>query len=535
MAEPLLPGARLGKYEILAHIATGGMGAVYKALDVDLGRTVALKVLIHDRATNPVQQERFRREARHAARLNHKNIVTLYEYGQVGGTFFLAMEFIEGTDLESYINRKGALNPDLARYFAIQAARALEHAHSQGIVHRDIKPSNFLLQRNKERWIVKLTDLGLAWAAENANFRVTRAGSTVGTVDYLSPEQARDSSSVDIRSDLYSLGCTLYHMLAGHPPFGQGGLGERIYKHLASNPPDLRDINPQVTDGLWMVLRKLMAKRPEDRYQTPTELKRDLKHLPSPAEHDTKNEEKGSAQTSTSLPAADEWEPGEEVPTGSSGSGVLAVSPEPASSDEHPPLPRDEQLQAAAGQFQRALEAAEGEQWEYALQLLLSCCKLDPGNVLYRQRLREVGRSQARGRGWFAPLADLASRRKVRAAHRLGEHRQVLELGEVMLLRKPDDVETHLLMAEAADALEMEPLTMWLLSQTRQISPRPVEANRTLARMYEAKQRYKDAIALWEMVQKAVPHDAEAPRKINALAVRETLDRGRYHERGAGR
>src|SRR5262249_62078073 len=165
--------------------------------------------------------------------------------------YYLAMEYIDGIDLGEYIRRKGQLDPEEARRILIQACKALDHAHSQGVTHRDIKPSNFLLADDEGRTRVKLTDMGLARMANEKDFRVTRAGTTVGTVDYMSPEQARDSASADIRSDIYSLGCTFYHMMAGQPPFSEGGIGERVYKHIASNPPDIREYNPDVPNSLW--------------------------------------------------------------------------------------------------------------------------------------------------------------------------------------------------------------------------------------------------------------------------------------------
>jgi serine/threonine protein kinase len=269
----------IGKYEVISHIATGGMGAVYKARDVELRRDVALKVLAPELAAKPGLLERFRREARHAARLRHENIVSIYECGETGGTYYLALEFVDGIDLGEYIDREGKLDPEEARLITLQAARALEHAHAHGIIHRDVKPSNFLLARPNGGLLVKLTDLGLAREAGDEDFRVTRAGTTVGTIDYIAPEQARDSALADIRSDLYSLGCTLFHMLAGQAPFSEGGLTERLYKHIESEPPNVLDFNPRVPPALCVVLYRLLAKKPEDRYQTPTSLVYDLLHL----------------------------------------------------------------------------------------------------------------------------------------------------------------------------------------------------------------------------------------------------------------
>ncbi len=262
----------LGKYEVLAHVATGGMGAIYRARDTETGREVALKVLNPKMAERPDAVQRFHSEAHNAAQLRHENIVSVFEVGEIKGVTYLAMEFIDGIDLADHIGKKGRLDIEEARLITFQAARALLHAYKRGIVHRDIKPSNFLLMHKEGKLVVKLTDLGLSRQVDDAEFRVTREGFTVGTVDYISPEQARDSRSADIRSDLYSLGCTLYHMLTGQPPFSDGGLGERIYKHMEVEPADVRDLRPEIPASMARITQRLLAKKPEDRYQTPREL-----------------------------------------------------------------------------------------------------------------------------------------------------------------------------------------------------------------------------------------------------------------------
>jgi serine/threonine-protein kinase len=267
---------RIGKYKVLRHIATGGMGAVYKAYDTENKREVALKVLTREMAAKPAMVERFKREARNAGQLRHENIVTLYELDEANETYFIAMEFVDGIDLHEYILRKKALDPDEALQIMVQASRALDHYHKHGIVHRDIKPSNFLLSRDKGQLVAKLTDLGLSRHTAADEYRVTRAGTTVGTVDYISPEQARDSGAADIRSDLYSLGCTWYHMLTGRAPFAEGGLADRLYNHINKEPEDVRRFNPRVSEATCAVLRRLLAKAPADRYQTPAELLADL-------------------------------------------------------------------------------------------------------------------------------------------------------------------------------------------------------------------------------------------------------------------
>ena len=270
---------RIGKYQIVGHIASGGMGEVYKARDVDLDRLVALKILPRGMAKQLTTLERFRREAKAAALLRHENIVTIYDVGESDGTHFIAFEFIEGTDLQDYINRKCRIDPEEARQIMIQAVRALAHAHEHKLVHRDIKPSNFLLLQKDKRLIVKLTDFGLAMRHENdAEFRLTRDKTTVGTVDYMSPEQARDSRSADIRSDIYSLGCTAYHMLAGNAPFARGTLPERIVQHMQAPPTDVRKLNKSVPAYLVTIINRMLAKKPDDRYQSPAELLADLEH-----------------------------------------------------------------------------------------------------------------------------------------------------------------------------------------------------------------------------------------------------------------
>jgi len=282
-SEPLARGDRqalIGRYEVIKRIGAGGMGAVYRAIHLDLGREVALKVLPPDLAARPEMLERFLREAQHAAKLRHEHIVTLYESGEANGTHYLAMEFVDGINLHEYIEQKGRLDPNEARKITIQAAKALALAHEEGIVHRDIKPSNFLLTQKDGKPFVKLTDFGLALSLDNSDFRVTQSGTTVGTVDYISPEQARNSRNADIRSDIYSLGCTLFHMLTGQPPFAQGDLTERLLKHVEAPPPDVKTFNPDIPDGLTIVLKRMLSKKPEDRYQTPLDLLNDLEHLP---------------------------------------------------------------------------------------------------------------------------------------------------------------------------------------------------------------------------------------------------------------
>ena len=544
-SERLSPGTCLGKYKVLEHIATGGMGTVYKASDEELRRVVALKVLDTALAEKPNTLERFRREARHAARLTHKNIVTLYEYGQANGRHFLALEYVDGVDLYEYIERKGRLAPEESRRILVQAVQALDHAFKQGITHRDIKPSNFLLTREQDRMRVKLTDLGLARRADEDDFRVTRAGSTVGTIDYLAPEQARDSASADIRSDIYSLGCTLYHMLTGNPPFSEGGLGERILKHLQEEPPDVRLHNPQVSEEMWQLLRCMLAKKPEERFQTPTELLKALKELPpqaSDGEPLRLPRSRAAKNSRQDLPTAP---PSPPPSSGRSSGSVTTMFPEAPPEKPVAPRPRPryvednpallklstEQLQTAARQYQRAEEARANGNLDYAVELLLTCTKFDPVSIVYREALREAsqGAAQRRGLGgWLSSLTSLTTRARVMAARRAHLFRKVLVDGEEVLVRYPNDLKTQMAMAESAGALGLDHLAAWMLGEMRRQDPRYLPAHRALASIYERQGQYTDAIAVWDEVCKLAPHDAEAAKKIKDLAASETIARGNY-------
>jgi serine/threonine protein kinase len=524
---------RIGKYEVLAHIATGGMGAVYKARDTELGRIVALKIIPPDTAGKPAALERFRREARSAAKLRHENIVTLYEFGEARGVYFLALEYVDGIDLQAYIERKGRLKPDKARRILVQAARALDHAHKQGVVHRDVKPSNFLITRRDSGLLVKLTDLGLAREASEDEFRVTRVGSTVGSIDYMAPEQARDSRAADVRSDIYSLGCTFYHMLAGRAPFPEGSLTERLFKHIEEEPPDVRQFNPRVPEELVHVLNRMLAKKPEERYQTPAELLRDL----------ARSRAVGSWQSAAVSKGESPPEPANEAerdPASGEGARGQRGEPRPTAArgrgeDDSlilPPL-NPEQRRAAAGQFERATEVVALGNYDYGIRLLLSCCKLDPYTMAYRQMLRQTEKRkyQDNQRGSsLAWLTTLLARGKLKAAERAGDHFRVLTYGEEILAQNPWDVGAQLAMAEAAARLGLQTLALWILEEARVKEPLDPRVNRALARLYEKRGNFSQAIALWELVRKAVPTDTEAHQKRTDLAAHETIQRGGYLE-----
>jgi serine/threonine protein kinase len=539
-SEALRPEDRFGKYQVVRLVATGGMGTVYKAQDLDLGRVVALKVISPERAARANVVERFRREARHAARLKHKNVVTVYEFGQAEGQWYLAMEFVEGVDLDTFVVRKGPLDPDRARRILKQAVKALDHAYQMGVTHRDIKPANLLLTNEEGQAVVKLTDFGLAQVEDEEQFRLTRDGSTVGTIDYLSPEQARDSAAADIRSDIYSLGCTFYHILAGHPPFPDGGIGERVYKHMEVEPPDIRAINPRVSAALWAVLTKMLAKKPEDRYQTPAEILqalRDAKQgiVPS-APMPTPTPESLPVPTPTPVPETVD-DPVDAPPHG-------AAVQERAERRKHRQVSRPvvldstfilgltaEQVRAAAGQYDRSRQAREAGNEEYALELLLSCCKLDPSELRYREALREVSQflvEQSRTKHRPGALSALATRTRFHAARHRQDHRKVLEHGETLLLRDPADVGIQADMAEAADELGLPAIAIWMLEQAHEQVPDNMDITRRLARLYERQRRLPLAIELWQAIHKADPDDHEALAKIRDLSVNDTIARGGY-------
>lgn len=270
---------QIGPYRILKKLGAGGMGTVYRAVHSVLQREVALKVLQPTSARNQAVLNRFRAEARASAMPAHENIVNLYESGEADGYHYLALEYVPGRDLLEIIESKGPLPFGFCLLVIRQAARALQHANKHGFVHRDIKPSNFLITRER---VVKLTDMGLARKLEDLeDDRMTRDGTTVGTVDYMAPEQARSSRDADTRSDLYALGCTLYHMLTGEPPYPGGTALERLYKHEREPTPNVRAKNDKIPEDVAALVAKMMAKDPEDRFQNPSELLEAIDRLPS--------------------------------------------------------------------------------------------------------------------------------------------------------------------------------------------------------------------------------------------------------------
>jgi serine/threonine protein kinase len=269
----VLTGRLLGEYRLLERIGRGGMGQVFRALHLRLDKLVALKVLPSDRFGDPQAVARFEREMRAVGRLDHPNIVLARDAGEVDGIHFLVMELLDGVDLAALVRKSGPLDVAIACEMIRQAASGLQHAHERGLVHRDIKPSNVMLTTSG---IVKLLDLGLALIRDPSSPQVaTMDGAMMGTTDYMAPEQWSDSHRVDIRADLYSLGCTLYVLLTGEPPFANATHPTTVAKmtaHLNEPPPSIRSRRGEVPEELVLILDRLLAKNPADRFATPGEL-----------------------------------------------------------------------------------------------------------------------------------------------------------------------------------------------------------------------------------------------------------------------
>jgi formylglycine-generating enzyme required for sulfatase activity len=259
------------RYRILKELGRGGMGTVYQAEQVVMHRQVAIKVIGKSLLAHPDALERFRREVHAAARLSHPNIVTAYDAEQVGGLHMLVMELVAGQSLDKVLQRQGPLPVAHACRHARQAALGLQHAHEQGMVHRDIKPQNLMLTPKGQ---VKILDFGLAKVAseQGRGKGLTAVNAYMGTPEYSAPEQAADARSADIRADLYSLGCTLYCLLAGRPPFREDTDVKTILAHLEKEPVPLPELRREVPAGLWAVVARLLAKAPAGRYQTPAEV-----------------------------------------------------------------------------------------------------------------------------------------------------------------------------------------------------------------------------------------------------------------------
>src|SRR5437764_2711679 len=261
-----------GRYEIVQHIARGGMAEVFLARDLLLDRPVALKVLFPEFAADRSFVERFRREARAAANLNHPNIVSIYDWGEEEGTYFIVMEYVEGRTLRQVIREDGPLPPRRAAEIGADMAAAVGFAHKNGVIHRDLKPGNVLISSNGQ---VKVTDFGIARAASNAQEALTQTGAVMGTATYFSPEQAQ-GRPIDFRSDVYAMGIVLYEMVVGRPPFYNENPVAVAYQHVRERPIPPRQHNPKIPVPFEAIVLKSLAKNPVNRYASAEELRAEL-------------------------------------------------------------------------------------------------------------------------------------------------------------------------------------------------------------------------------------------------------------------
>ena len=270
-------GKVLGGCHIVEKVAEGGMGVVYKAKQLNLGRTVAVKILSEDLASDSTFVRRFIQEARSAAQLNHGNIVHINDVGEYQGVFYFVMEYVDGKNLKEVLKLHEQLDIPRSLEITAQVCHALRHAHSRGIIHRDIKPENIMITRDG---VVKLADLGLAkkMAAENTA-GITHAGSILGTPFYMPPEQAKDFSNVDRRSDIYSLGVTLYRMLTGTVPFDGRSPIEVMIKAIEGRKVSIRELRGDVSQEVEEFVNRMMHKQPEKRFQEVDEVLRQLNQL----------------------------------------------------------------------------------------------------------------------------------------------------------------------------------------------------------------------------------------------------------------
>ena len=344
---------QLGNYKLLKKLGEGGMGAVYLAEDTMLGRQVAVKVLPKKLTENPEFLSRFKREAKAAGRLNHLNVVGAYATGEEAGQHYYVMEYCEGEPLDKHLKRLKSLPEALVIEIAIQVAQGLQYAHEHGLIHRDIKPGNIFLSREGT---AKILDLGLSKdvSGGDQSFQ-TVSGTALGTPHYISPEQAQAAKDIDGRTDIYSLGATLYHLLTGQTPFHASTAAAILLKHITEQLPDPRDIRPDLSEGIVHVITKAMAKAPADRYANMREMLADLELV------------KAGEAPSSPAPDAGHSSIAMRAPVRAAGTGVAGAAPKRTSgagtagtrrTGERAPVVRDAPAHRRTGRDRQAEVAA---------------------------------------------------------------------------------------------------------------------------------------------------------------------------------
>ncbi len=336
-------GFTIGKFKLLERVGVGGMGQVFLCEHMFMKRRVAVKVLPPAKAEQPAALGRFYREARAAGGIEHPNLVRTHDIDQDGNLHYIVMEYVDGSNLLDVVKKFGPMDIRRASSYMLQAANGLDHAFRNGIIHRDIKPGNILIDR---KGVARVLDMGLARFFKDHTDQLTVKYDdkiVLGTADYVAPEQVANSHSVDIRADVYALGATFYFLLAGHPPFPTGTVSQKLLWHRTKEPTPIRQVRPEIPEGLAAVIAKMMAKDPKARYQTPAQVAAELESwvqgevplpsleempLLSPAAQEVNGEEEAEAKAPAAKAAS---------AMGSGGSGGVAVAAPPRAAPAPPP------------------------------------------------------------------------------------------------------------------------------------------------------------------------------------------------------
>jgi serine/threonine-protein kinase len=384
-AERLLVGRQtlftIGQYRILDKLGRGGMGHVYKAEHRTMNRVVALKVLAPNLTQTDRAQDLFRREVQLVARLVHPNIVTAYDANHFDDRFYLVLEYVNGPNLDQMVRKQGPLPIGQACEYVRQITIGLQYAHEQGMVHRDIKPANILIQQTGEgksaQVVVKVSDFGLARLQETSapddegmGTILTKENTVMGTPDFLSPEQARSLHKVDIRSDLYSLGCTFYFLLTGKVPFPGGTTLEKLIRHSTETPPPVQQLRPELPAGVGAILNRLLEKEPEARYQTPGELAAALEPFASKDPNQWETTSPGSAPFDDELATPDvvgrsASDLGDELGRSDEASAMVGTLP-----PDFSPTPVSTRIVASSSRLSKVIRREQ--RWRAALAILVA-------------------------------------------------------------------------------------------------------------------------------------------------------------------